>query len=86
MSFSRYEIFSQFGTLLLLCKGHTIYFGDVSGAVEYFSKLGFTCDQYENPADYFSMCGVHGICFVCSMMCLGDCGCACDACVSLYEV
>lgn len=48
------DIFRQMDKLMLLYKGKTIYFGKAGKpAVDYFDKLGFTCDKNTNPSDFF---------------------------------
>ena len=46
------EIFSMLDELCLLAKGRVAYFGPRENVIEYFDKLGYTCPQYTNPADY----------------------------------
>eukprot|EP00658_Telonema_sp_P-2_P078338 TRINITY_DN7309_c0_g1_i3.p1 TRINITY_DN7309_c0_g1~~TRINITY_DN7309_c0_g1_i3.p1 ORF type:complete len:578 (-),score=125.25 TRINITY_DN7309_c0_g1_i3:227-1960(-) len=46
-------LMSTFDRLLLLAQGHTVYFGPSQSAVVYFKKLGFTCPQFWNPADFY---------------------------------
>jgi ABC-type multidrug transport system ATPase subunit len=45
----------MFDDLLLLSEGRVIYQGEASGAIPYFSKLGFNCPNYSNPADFLFM-------------------------------
>lgn len=49
------EIFYLFDDLMILAEGKVVYYGTVENSIEYFSKLGFQCPQYTNPADYFFM-------------------------------
>lgn len=49
------EIFYLFDDLMILAEGKVVYYGTVENSIEYFSKLGFPCPQYTNPADYFFM-------------------------------
>jgi len=49
------EIFHNFDDLVLLASGKVVYAGEAESAVEYFSKIGFPCPQYTNPADHFFM-------------------------------
>ena len=49
------EIFHMLDDLLLISGGKVVYHGPVEAAVEYFSRLGFPCPVYTNPADYFFM-------------------------------
>uniref|UniRef100_A0A7S2SQZ2 ABC transporter domain-containing protein n=1 Tax=Mucochytrium quahogii TaxID=96639 RepID=A0A7S2SQZ2_9STRA len=46
------EVWSLFDQFALLSRGHTMYFGEAPGAITYFSKLGYECPQYTNPADF----------------------------------
>ena len=48
----RSNVFAMFDRLLLLDRGHTVYFGPAKDAVAYFGRLGFVCPQFANPADY----------------------------------
>jgi ABC-type multidrug transport system ATPase subunit len=45
----------MFDDLLLLAEGRVIYQGEGSGAIPYFSKLGFKCPNFVNPADFLFM-------------------------------
>lgn len=47
------DTFAKFDRLLLLMDGHAIYQGPAKDATQYFSKLGYECPRYANPADYF---------------------------------
>ena len=47
------EVFHVFDKLLLLSRGHTVYFGDNKNAIPYFAKLGYPAPQFSNPADFF---------------------------------
>lgn len=49
------EIFYLFDDLLVLAEGKIVYYGPVTGSVDYFARLGFPCPQYTNPADFFFM-------------------------------
>mmetsp|Transcript_9371 Transcript_9371/g.29940 ORF Transcript_9371/g.29940 Transcript_9371/m.29940 type:complete len:666 (-) Transcript_9371:83-2080(-) len=46
------QIWALFDRFLLLSQGHTLYFGEGSEAVQYFSSIGLACPQFSNPADY----------------------------------
>ena len=48
----RSNVYAMFDRLLLLDRGHTVYFGPAATAMDYFAKLGFPCPQFANPADY----------------------------------
>ncbi|KAL6487515.1 hypothetical protein MHYP_G00041410 [Metynnis hypsauchen] len=49
----RYSIFQQFDHLTLLNKGEIIYAGSADKAISYFEGLGYKCDPFNNPADFF---------------------------------
>lgn len=46
------EVWGMFDKFMLLSRGHTLYFGPASTAIKYFSRLGYECPQYSNPADF----------------------------------
>jgi len=46
------EVWSLFDKFLLLSGGETIYFGEASETVDYFTRLGFACPATYNPADF----------------------------------
>eukprot|EP01127_Copromyxa_protea_P000879 TRINITY_DN1079_c0_g1_i1.p1 TRINITY_DN1079_c0_g1~~TRINITY_DN1079_c0_g1_i1.p1 ORF type:complete len:735 (-),score=163.25 TRINITY_DN1079_c0_g1_i1:39-2081(-) len=46
------EIFRLFDRLVILADGKTVFFGDRAQATTYFSKLGYLCPKFINPADY----------------------------------
>eukprot|EP00605_Chrysophyceae_sp_TOSAG23-4_P002784 GSChrysophyteH1.ASY1.ANO1.3068.1 assembled CDS len=49
-------VFDLFDTILLLSKGHVVYFGPAADAVKYFAQkpLSFPYTDYSNPADYLT--------------------------------
>uniref|UniRef100_A0A8C1BZ62 ABC transporter domain-containing protein n=2 Tax=Cyprinus carpio TaxID=7962 RepID=A0A8C1BZ62_CYPCA len=49
----RYSIFSQFDHLTLMNKGEIIYAGAANKAITYFEDLGYKCEPFNNPADFF---------------------------------
>lgn len=49
----RYSIFSQFDHLTLMNKGEIIYAGAADKAITYFEDLGYKCEPFNNPADFF---------------------------------
>jgi ABC-type multidrug transport system ATPase subunit len=49
------DIFHMFDDLCLLAEGKIVYLGPVSKVVHYFTKLGYPCPSYTNPADYLFM-------------------------------
>ncbi|CAF4391867.1 unnamed protein product, partial [Rotaria magnacalcarata] len=48
----RYSIFKLFDNLLLIGAGHCVYHGSASGILPFFSSIGFTCEEHDNPADF----------------------------------
>ncbi|XP_051773651.1 broad substrate specificity ATP-binding cassette transporter ABCG2c isoform X2 [Ctenopharyngodon idella] len=49
----RYSIFKQFDHLTLMNKGEIIYAGAADKAITYFEDLGYKCEPFNNPADFF---------------------------------
>eukprot|EP01094_Clydonella_sp_ATCC50884_P027291 TRINITY_DN7793_c0_g1_i1.p1 TRINITY_DN7793_c0_g1~~TRINITY_DN7793_c0_g1_i1.p1 ORF type:complete len:624 (+),score=138.80 TRINITY_DN7793_c0_g1_i1:259-2130(+) len=49
----RARIFSLFDNLMVMAKGHVVYFGDANKAVEYYESKGYPCPVHENPPDFF---------------------------------
>ncbi|XP_020389530.1 broad substrate specificity ATP-binding cassette transporter ABCG2 isoform X1 [Rhincodon typus] len=49
----RYSIFKLFGSLTLLANGRLVYHGPSAEALDYFSGIGYTCEPFNNPADFF---------------------------------
>ncbi|XP_066536218.1 broad substrate specificity ATP-binding cassette transporter ABCG2c [Hoplias malabaricus] len=49
----RYSIFRQFDHLTLMNKGEIIYAGSADKAISYFEGLGYRCEPFNNPADFF---------------------------------
>lgn len=49
----RYSIFRQFDHLTLMNKGEIIYAGAADKAITYFEDLGYKCEPFNNPADFF---------------------------------
>ncbi|NXJ69342.1 ABCG2 protein, partial [Rostratula benghalensis] len=49
----RYSIFRLFDNLTLLAAGRVLYHGPAQNAVEYFQSVGYQCEPYNNPADFF---------------------------------
>jgi ABC-type multidrug transport system ATPase subunit len=48
----RTNIFSLFDKLLLLARGHMVYFGDAQKAIQYFTAIGYPLPPKYNPADW----------------------------------
>jgi ATP-binding cassette subfamily G (WHITE) protein 2 len=59
----RSNIFSLFDQLLLLVDGYAAYTGPAKSAVDYFGSIGYKCEQFVNPADYFGNHGYNPILF-----------------------
>ncbi|KFQ45900.1 ATP-binding cassette sub-family G member 2, partial [Nestor notabilis] len=49
----RYSIFRLFDNLTLLAAGRVLYHGPTQHAMEYFQSVGYECEPYNNPADFF---------------------------------
>ncbi|KFW07739.1 ATP-binding cassette sub-family G member 2, partial [Eurypyga helias] len=49
----RYSIFRLFDNLTLLAAGRVLYHGPAQHAIEYFRTIGYECEPYNNPADFF---------------------------------
>ncbi|XP_064419137.1 broad substrate specificity ATP-binding cassette transporter ABCG2-like [Latimeria chalumnae] len=49
----RYSIFKLFDSLTLLANGKVLYHGQSAEAQEYFASLGYECESFNNPADFF---------------------------------
>ncbi|XP_027508749.1 ATP-binding cassette sub-family G member 2 isoform X2 [Corapipo altera] len=49
----RYSIFRLFDNLTLLAAGRVLYHGPAQHAIGYFQSLGYQCEPYNNPADFF---------------------------------
>nr|XP_056711303.1 broad substrate specificity ATP-binding cassette transporter ABCG2-like [Euleptes europaea] len=49
----RYAIFKLFDSLTLLAAGRLLYHGLAGKALPYFISIGFVCEAYNNPADFF---------------------------------
>uniref|UniRef100_A0A7S3CZZ8 ABC transporter domain-containing protein n=1 Tax=Palpitomonas bilix TaxID=652834 RepID=A0A7S3CZZ8_9EUKA len=46
------EIFMMMGKLLLLSRGHTVYFGSPMHALSHFKQQGYSFAEFSNPADH----------------------------------
>ncbi|GFO02325.1 ATP-binding cassette sub-family g member 2-like [Plakobranchus ocellatus] len=49
----RFSIFRLFDSLMLLSHGNVVYHGPSTGALSYFSTLGYECEEHNNPPDFF---------------------------------
>ncbi|XP_052628730.1 broad substrate specificity ATP-binding cassette transporter ABCG2 isoform X2 [Harpia harpyja] len=49
----RYSIFQLFDNVTLLAVGKVLYHGPTQHAIEYFQSIGYECEPYNNPADFF---------------------------------
>ncbi|KAL6042921.1 Broad substrate specificity ATP-binding cassette transporter ABCG2 [Balamuthia mandrillaris] len=45
-------MYGMFDNVLLLADGHIVYYGPAKDAVAYFSRLGYSCSPFYNPADF----------------------------------
>ncbi|CAD5118404.1 DgyrCDS7107 [Dimorphilus gyrociliatus] len=50
---ARYGIFKMIDNLLLLGNGSVIYHGPTENALPYFNSIGYQCEEFNNPADFF---------------------------------
>ncbi|CAF4919808.1 unnamed protein product [Rotaria sp. Silwood1] len=48
----RYSIFKLFDTVLLMCKGKSIYHGPALAVLSFFNMQGYSCELHDNPADF----------------------------------
>uniref|UniRef100_H3DR92 ATP-binding cassette, sub-family G (WHITE), member 2c n=1 Tax=Tetraodon nigroviridis TaxID=99883 RepID=H3DR92_TETNG len=49
----RYSIFRLFDHLTLMHKGEVVYAGAAAYTLEYFTKMGYQIESFDNPADFF---------------------------------
>ncbi|XP_038614019.1 broad substrate specificity ATP-binding cassette transporter ABCG2-like isoform X2 [Tachyglossus aculeatus] len=49
----RYSIFKLFDSLTLLALGRVVYHGRAQEALDYFRTIGYECEPFNNPADFF---------------------------------
>lgn len=49
----RYSIFKLIDHLTLINKGEIIFAGPANEATDYFSSIGYQCEQFNNPLDFF---------------------------------
>ncbi|NXG52309.1 ABCG2 protein, partial [Psilopogon haemacephalus] len=49
----RYSIFRLFDNLTLLAAGRVLFHGAAQAALQYFQDIGYQCEPYNNPADFF---------------------------------
>uniref|UniRef100_A0A8K9UIG8 ABC transporter domain-containing protein n=1 Tax=Oncorhynchus mykiss TaxID=8022 RepID=A0A8K9UIG8_ONCMY len=49
----RYSIFSRFDHLTLMHRGELVYAGAAGKALSYFTDLGYHCEPFNNPSDFF---------------------------------
>ncbi|KAM6220509.1 broad substrate specificity ATP-binding cassette transporter ABCG2 [Rhynchocyon petersi] len=49
----RYSIFKLFDSLTLLAAGRLMFHGPAQEALDYFASAGYSCEPYNNPADFF---------------------------------
>ncbi|CAF1208011.1 unnamed protein product [Rotaria magnacalcarata] len=48
----RYSILKLFDTLLSIAAGRCIYHGLADNVLQFFSSVGFRCEEHDNPADF----------------------------------
>jgi len=49
----RYSIFKLFDQLVLMDEGEMGFAGSPQQAIDFFASMGYVCEQYNNPADFF---------------------------------
>lgn len=49
----RYSIYKLFDNMMLLSMGEVVYHGPMEFALEYFARLGYICEEHNNPSDFF---------------------------------
>jgi ATP-binding cassette subfamily G (WHITE) protein 2 len=49
----RYSIFKLFDRLTLLARGRTVFHGPAADALGHFESLGYKCEEYNSPSDFF---------------------------------
>lgn len=49
----RYSIFKLFDCLFLLASGRCVYHGDCKDSLKFFNQAGFSCEDHDNPSDFF---------------------------------
>ncbi|XP_075790719.1 broad substrate specificity ATP-binding cassette transporter ABCG2-like isoform X2 [Pelodiscus sinensis] len=49
----RYSIYKLFDSLTLLALGKVLYHGPAEQALHYFTSIGYQCEPFNNPADFF---------------------------------
>ncbi|XP_059508923.1 broad substrate specificity ATP-binding cassette transporter ABCG2-like [Stegostoma tigrinum] len=49
----QYFIFKLFDSLTLLLNGRMVYHGPANTALQYFLSIGYECETFNNPADFF---------------------------------
>ncbi|NXI61997.1 ABCG2 protein, partial [Anseranas semipalmata] len=49
----RYSIFRLFDSLTLLAAGRMLYHGPAQQTIAYFRSIGYECEPYNNPTDFF---------------------------------
>ncbi|KAM3567210.1 hypothetical protein VYU27_010639, partial [Nannochloropsis oceanica] len=49
----RYSVFKLFDKLMLLAEGEMVYQGCAMQGVDYFDSIGFKCEAFNNPCDFF---------------------------------
>ncbi|XP_041365025.1 broad substrate specificity ATP-binding cassette transporter ABCG2-like [Gigantopelta aegis] len=49
----RFSIYRLFDNMILLSKGEVIYQGLPAEALDFFSSIGYKCEEHNNPPDFF---------------------------------
>ncbi|KAJ1491087.1 P-loop containing nucleoside triphosphate hydrolase protein [Baffinella frigidus] len=48
----RFKIFELFDSVLIMSQGEMLYQGKATGCVKHLASHGYTCDSFNNPADF----------------------------------
>ncbi|KAL4240249.1 ATP-binding cassette sub- G member 2 [Mactra antiquata] len=49
----RYSIYRLFDNLALLSMGEMVYHGPAQESLQFFQNIGYSCDEHNNPPDFF---------------------------------
>jgi hypothetical protein len=67
-------VFKLFDNLMLLAEGEMVYQGPASKGVDYFAAIGFQCEPFNNPCDFFMDVVCDQVGEVPFGFCGGECG------------
>jgi ATP-binding cassette subfamily G (WHITE) protein 2 len=54
-------VFRLFDNMMLLGEGEMLYHGSPDLGLEYFKRLNFECEPFNNPADFFMDVRTHDV-------------------------